>query len=118
MYSSFTGLPAPPLPVAGTAPPWPGGVVAAGTILVGQPGIVYSCRLGIDDGSSDSGPCACGTPGENPCVLAAPCWGDLCDVSPAAIASNTTYLVRVHLVSGGGAFILHLPSYFLHSALP
>lgn len=101
MYSSFTGLPAPPLPVAGTAPPWPGGVVAAGTILVGQPGVVYSCRLGLDDGAAGSGggggppPCACGEAGENPCVLAAPCWGDLCDVSLGAIASNTTYLVRV-----------------------
>ena len=115
MYSSFTGLPSPPLPVAGTAPPWPGGVVAAGTILVGQPGIVYSCRLGIDDGS---GPCACGKPGDNPCVLAAPCWGDLCDVSPGAIASNTTYLVRIWYLLVGRPPLFISPHIFPHNTFP
>ena len=94
MYSSFSGFPAPSLPVDGDSPPWPGGVLAAGSILVSSPaGVPYSCRIGRDDGGGDN-PCGCGPPEDNPCVIAAPCWGDLCDVSRDALHPNTTYLVR------------------------
>ena len=109
MYSTFSDFPAPSLPVVGDAPPWPGGVLAAGSILVSSPGVAYSCRIGRDDGGGN--PCGCGPPEDNPCVIEAPCWGDLCDVSSDALFPNTTYRVRIPLVTHDGpdAAKLNLP---------
>lgn len=91
MYASWPSTPpALPLPpVANGTNSWPAGVVAAGTINVERGQQRYACRIGSDDGHS---PCACGS--ANPCVLPAPCHGQLCDVSPQALVPDTTYVVR------------------------
>lgn len=66
------------------------GLVASGVINVNSPQRAYTCRIGVDDGSSTG---ECGS--ENPRVLPAPCAGGQCGLSSQALAPITTYRLYV-----------------------
>ncbi|GAX72759.1 hypothetical protein CEUSTIGMA_g215.t1 [Chlamydomonas eustigma] len=100
VYSTFEGTAPADLPLVGSNPPWAGGVIASGSITVTQPGVNYTCRIGLDDGSFPCGLCG----PENSCVLPAPCWDTLCSVSEQALSPNTTYLVYLSTLSSDGIF--------------